>query len=380
TAELNRLIQEDHPVRPRWITDEELAATPDLVRTMSVKPPSGHGRVRLLDIDDVDLQPCGGTPVARTGAVRRRAVKKIADKRPPEPAHQPGVRELTRRMTYAHPESLVSTQWLAQHLSAPDLRVVDASWYLPAQGKNGRAEYDLFHIPGAVFFDIDEIADTESGLPHMLPSPEKFAARVRKLGLGDGNRIVVYDQLGLMSAARVWWMFRVFGHPDVAVLDGGLPKWLAEGRPTGDRAPQPRERPFPARYNNLMVRNLDQMKDNLSSKREQVVDARSAGRFEGSEPEPRSGLRGGHIPGSRNVPFTDLLDPKNKTLLPASAIADRFRRAGVDLAKPVVTSCGSGVTAAVLALGLHLVGHPDVALYDGSWSEWGRPGDTPIEP
>jgi thiosulfate/3-mercaptopyruvate sulfurtransferase len=283
-------------------------------------------------------------------------------------------------MTYAHPESLVSTEWLAQHLEAPDLRVVDASWYLPAQGKNGRAEYEAGHIPGAVFFDIDEIADTESDLPHMLPSPEKFAARVRKLGLGDGSRIVVYDQLGLMSAARVWWMFRVFGHKDIALLDGGLPKWIAEGRPTEDRLPPPRERHFTARYNNLMVRDLAQMKRNLDSKREQVVDARSAGRFDGSEKEPRQGLRSGHIPGSRNIPFTELLDPKTKTLLPAPTIADRFRKAGVDLSKPVVTSCGSGVTAAVLAFGLHLIGHPDVALYDGSWSEWGRPGDTPVEP
>lgn len=282
-------------------------------------------------------------------------------------------------MTYAHPESLVSTEWLARHLDAPDLRVVDASWYLPAQGKSGRAEYEACHIPGAVFFDIDEIADTESDLPHMLPSPEKFAARVRKLGLGDGNRIVVYDQLGLMSAARVWWMFRVFGHKDVAVLDGGLPKWIAEGRPTEDRAPQPRERHFTARYNNLMVRDLAQMKSNLTGKREQVVDARSAGRFDGSEKEPRPGLRSGHIPGSRNIPFTDLLDPKSKTLLAAPVIADRFRKAGVDLSKPVVTSCGSGVTAAVLAFALHLIGHPDVALYDGSWAEWGRPGDTPVE-
>jgi thiosulfate/3-mercaptopyruvate sulfurtransferase len=214
----------------------------------------------------------------------------------------------------------------------------------------------------------------------MLPSPEKFAARVRKLGLGDGNRIVVYDQHGLMSAARVWWMFRVFGHRDVAVLDGGLPKWIAEGRPTEDRPPQPRERHFTARYNHLMVRDLAQVKGNLSSRREQVVDARSAGRFAGSEPEPRHGLRGGHIPGSVNLPFTDLLDPKDKTLLPAEAIAARFRKAGVDLAAPVVTSCGSGVTAAVLAFGLHLIGHGDVALYDGSWAEWGRPGDTPVEP
>jgi thiosulfate/3-mercaptopyruvate sulfurtransferase len=282
-------------------------------------------------------------------------------------------------MPYANPDSLVSTEWLAQHLEAPDLRVVDATWYLPSQGKNGRAEYEARHIPGAVFFDIDEIAGTDSDLPHMLPTPEKFAARVRKLGLGDGNRIVVYDQLGLMSAARVWWMFRVFGHRDVAVLDGGLPKWIAEGRPTEDRPPQPRERHFTARYNNLMVRDREQVKANLSTRNEQLVDARAAGRFTGREPEVWPGRRSGHIPGSFNVPFSDLLDGKTKTLLPAEAIAARFRKAGVDLAKPIVTSCGSGVTAAVLALALHLIGRSDVALYDGSWAEWGRPGDTPVE-
>ncbi len=282
-------------------------------------------------------------------------------------------------MPYANPESLVSTDWLAEHLEAPDLRVVDATWYLPSQGRNGRAEYEARHIPGAVFFDIDEIADTGSDLPHMLPSPEKFAARVRKLGLGDGNRIVVYDQHGLMSAARVWWMFRVFGHRDIAVLDGGLPKWIAEGRPTEDRLPQPRERHFTARYNHPMVRDLGQMKSNLSGRHEQVVDARAAGRFAGKEPEVWPGRRSGHIPGSFNVPYTDLLDPANKTVLPGDAIAARFRKAGVDLSRPIVASCGSGVTAAVLAFGLHLVGHKDIALYDGSWAEWGRPGDTPVE-
>ncbi len=281
-------------------------------------------------------------------------------------------------MTDPRTESLVGTGWLADHLEAPDVRIVDASYYLPHEGLDPRTEFEAHHIPGAVFFDIDEIADTTSDLPHMIPPPEKFSARVRKLGLGDGVRIVVYDQRGIFSAPRVWWTFRLFGHEDVAVLDGGLPKWLAEGRPVEDGPADPSERHFTARTNSFMVRDLDQMVKNLEKGREQVLDARSRARFEGSEAEPRPGLRPGHIPNSRCLPLTELLDPRTQTMLPAKELCRRFEAAGIDMHRPVVTTCGSGVTAAVLALGLSIAGHKDVAVYDGSWAEWGQPGDTPV--
>ena len=281
-------------------------------------------------------------------------------------------------MPYANPDSLVSTEWLAQRLDAPDLRIVDGTWYLPSQGKNGRTEYEAQHIPGAVFFDIDEIADTDSDLPHMLPSPEKFSARVRKLGLGDGNRIVVYDQLGMMSAARVWWTFRVFGHDWVAVLDGGFPRWRAEGRPVASGEAAPRPRRFTARLRRRLVRDLVSVRGNLKTRREQVLDARSRGRFTGTEPEPRAGLRSGHIPGSLNLPYEQLYQADG-TLLGADALRRQFEAAGLDLGKPIVTSCGSGVTASVLALGLAVLGRADVAVYDGSWTEWGGRADTPVE-
>ncbi|MFQ5773585.1 MAG: 3-mercaptopyruvate sulfurtransferase [Kiloniellaceae bacterium] len=282
-------------------------------------------------------------------------------------------------MTAFDSDSLVGTAWLAEHLRAPDVRVVDGSYYLPHEGLDPRAEYEAHHIPGAAFFDIDEIADTAQPLPHMLPSPEKFSSRVRKLGLGDGVRIVVYDQRGIMSAPRVWWTFRFFGHDDVAVLDGGLPMWMREGRPVEEGSVRNVERHFTARVNTLMVRDKERMLANLSSRREQVLDARPPGRFEGREPEPRDGLRGGHVPGSLSLPYTELLDPETRTLLLRERLRERFLAAGVDLTRPVVTTCDSGITAAVLAFGLHLLRHRDVALYDGSWAEWGLPGDTPVE-
>jgi thiosulfate/3-mercaptopyruvate sulfurtransferase len=281
-------------------------------------------------------------------------------------------------MTYARPDALVSTEWLGPHLGAPDVRVVDGSFYLPAQKRDPKAEFARQHIPGAVFFDIDEIADTASPLPHMLPPPEKFSSRVRKLGLGDGSKIVVYDTTPMLGAARVWWMFRVMGHKDVAVLDGGLPKWLREGRPVTDDATTPRDRHFTARLDNTLVRALDQVKGLVDSRREQIVDARAAARFRGEAPEPRAGLRSGHMPGAFNLPYNELIDARSGTMLPADGLAARIAASGLDPSRKVTASCGSGVSACVVALGLYLTGAPEAAIYDGSWTEWGGQADTPV--
>ncbi|MCL4765148.1 MAG: 3-mercaptopyruvate sulfurtransferase [Hyphomicrobiaceae bacterium] len=275
---------------------------------------------------------------------------------------------------------VVETDWLAAHLDAPDLVVLDGSWHLPAEGRDPRAEYSQEHITGALFFDIDEISDESSRLPHMLPSTVKFASRMKRMGIGDGMRIVVYDTAGMFSAARVWWTFRVMGHEDVAVLDGGLPKWKAEGRPVTAEPPAPRSpRHFTPRFNASLVRDLGDMKRLVAGGTAQIADARGPGRFSGAEPEPRAGLRGGHMPGAGNVHYARLLRPDG-TLKPVPELRQAFADAGIDPAKPVVTTCGSGVSAAVLSLALALIGQPDSGLYDGSWSEWGQESaGTPVE-
>jgi thiosulfate/3-mercaptopyruvate sulfurtransferase len=282
-------------------------------------------------------------------------------------------------MPYAHPEALVSTNWLAAHLADPHVRVVDSSFKLPGITPTAREDYDQGHIPGAVFFDIDDICEPGTSLPHMIPSPDLFARKVGALGIGDDDRVVVYDSAGLSSAGRAWWMLRLFGHHAVAVLDGGLPKWRAEGRPLDIAVPSPPQRRFTARLDPSLVRDKRVLLEDLATRREQVIDARASGRFDGTTPEARPGLRGGHIPGSRNVPYERVTDPHTRQLKSAEELVRLFRDAGVALDRPIVTSCGSGVTACALAFALHLIGHPGAAVYDGSWSEWGLPGDTPVE-
>jgi len=281
-------------------------------------------------------------------------------------------------MAYAHPDALVSTEWLAAHLGDSDLRVVDGSFKMPGVTPHAIDDYRARHIPGAVYFDIDRIADHRSSLPHMLPGEAAFAASMSELGIGDGDMVVVYDAAGLVSAARAWWMLRAFGHRRVAILDGGLPKWLAEGRTVTAEIPTPAPRPYNARFNPALVRTRAAVLANLTSKREQVLDARTRDRYEGTAAEPWPGRRPGRIPDSLNLPYGNLTDPKTRTVLPVAALQQQFDAAGVAPDKPVVTSCGSGVTACVLAFGLYLAGRNDVAVYDGSWAEWGLPGDTPV--
>jgi len=275
------------------------------------------------------------------------------------------------------PKTLVSTDWLAAHLKDPDLRVLDASWYMPDAGRDAKAEYDAGHIPGARFFDIDEISDQRSALPHMAPPVEKFISRMRAMGVGDGHQVVIYDGAGLFSAARVWWTFRLMGKTDVAVLDGGLPKWRAEGREIEDMPPVLRDRHITVSRQAGLVKDVTQVAHASKLGEAEIIDARSAPRFRGEVAEPRPGLRSGHIPGSKNLPFGELFNADG-TMKNDADLRAAFTAAGVDLSKPAITTCGSGVTAAILALGLERMGHRNWALYDGSWAEWGMYDDLRV--
>lgn len=279
-------------------------------------------------------------------------------------------------MAFKNPDALVTTGWLAGRLNDPGIRIVDGSSFLPNVPRNAHEEYRAKHIPGAVLVDIEEVCDTSSSLPHMLPGADAFGAMMGARGIGNEHKVVVYDSQGVRTSPRIWWMFRVFGHDDVAVLDGGLPKWEAEGRPveSGEKKPAPAR--FKADFRPQLVRDVGQMIANQKSRASLVVDARPAGRFAGAAAEPRAGIPSGHMPGSVNMPVELVVDMKTGCVLPPGTVAANFDRLGIPGGKPVVTTCGSGVAACTISLGLFLLGQADAPVYDGSWSEWGARSDT----
>ena len=281
----------------------------------------------------------------------------------------------------SEPHALVSTEWLQAHLDDPGVRVVETTWFLPTDGRSGREEFEGGHVRGAAFWDIDGIADPDDPRPHMAPSPARFAALMEELGIGASTRVVAYDRVGMMTVGRAWWMLRYFGHDSVSILDGGFARWVMERRPTETGAAAPRSAPdgFAAEPRADRISDLDTILASLDGAALQILDARAPGRFAGAEPEPRPGCRPGHIPGSRNLPYNRLVDPDTGAVRSPDELRALFEDAGIDVEKPVTTTCGSGVTASLLAFGLHLIGQDEVAVYDGSWSEWGMRTDTPVE-